>query len=320
MALKAIKIKKDIFCLMNKYAGSVSKIETELLLKYLFNCAKLDLYIGDFTVNETMEELYDSLISRRMSGEPVQYITGCAEFMGLDFVVTKDVLIPRPETEILVNEALDLCSSAPVRILDLCTGSGNIAISLAKLIPQAEIVATDISDAALKIAEKNVIRHNVSDRIKFCKGNLFNALVFDTLNSKPRNDSYFSVNSSIKQEYVVKNPKFDIIVCNPPYIKEEDLPLLQKEVRAEPKIALSGGKDGLDFYRIIAKESHRYLKENGSILTEIGFGQAQAVEDIFSSNSTYKIYKTIRDFNQIDRVITLQLVPGTVCKVRTLIP
>jgi len=322
MISKLTNTKKDIFYLINKHSCFISKVEAEMLLEYLFNCARIDLYARDFAVNETIEELYNSLVNRRMSGEPAQYITGCAEFMGLDFVVTKDVLIPRPETEILVNEALAVCSiPASGRILDLCTGSGNIAVSLAKLMPQAEIVATDVSDAALKIAEKNAVRHDVSDRIKFYKGNLFNALVFDTFSGKSRDKDRLSINAGIiEQENVVKNSKFDIIVCNPPYIKEEEFPLLQKEVRKEPEIALNGGKDGLDFYRIIAKEAYRYLKEGGSILVEIGFGQAQAVRDIFSSNNIYKIYKTIKDFNQIDRVVTLQIVPGAICKVSALIP
>jgi len=309
MVLKTVKIKKDVFYLMNKYAGFVSKVETEMLLEYLFNCARLDLYIGDFAVNETIEELYDALISRRMSGEPVQYIAGRAEFMELDFIVTKDVLIPRPETEILVNEALALCSmrSLPVRILDLCTGSGNIAISLAKLIPQAEIVATDASSAALKIAEKNMARHDVSDRIRLCKGNLFNALVFDASGGGSREDSRFGINSGISQECVVKSPKFDIIICNPPYIKEEEFPFLQREVREEPKIALNGGKDGLDFYRKIAKESPRYLKEGGSILIEIGLLQRRSVEDIFSSRNVFEIHKVIRDFAGIERAMWINL-------------
>ena len=309
MTVKTAKVKKDIFYLMNKYAGFVSKVETEMLLEYLFSCARLDLYIEKFTVNETIEELYDALISRRMSGEPVQYITGRAEFMELDFVVTKDVLIPRPETEILVNGTLALCSMRPLpaRILDLCTGSGNIAISLARSMPQAEIVATDASGAALKIAEKNVIRHDVSGRIRLCKGNLFNALVFDTSGGNPQNNGRFSINSGINQECVVKSPKFDIIVCNPPYIKEEEFPFLQREVREEPEMALNGGKDGLDFYRKIAKESHRYLKEGGSILIEIGLGQRQNVEDIFSSRNVFEIHKVIKDFAGIERTMWINL-------------
>jgi len=293
MKLKTADYKRDIFYLMNKYSGAISRVEAEMLLEYLFNCARSELYIKDFGINDTIEELYDLLIERRLGGEPVQYITGHAEFMGLDFIVTKDTLIPRPETEILVNEILALCSTcpersrgmryAPVRVLDLCTGSGNIAVSLAKLMPQAEITATDISEAALKIAEKNAERHDVSNRIKFYKGNAFNALVFDI------------------------NTKFDIIVCNPPYIKDEELPFLQKEVTREPAVALNGGKDGLGFYRVIAKEAHRYLEKGGSVLLEMGFGQKQAVEDIFSSSNIFEIYKVIRDFSGIERAVWINL-------------
>jgi len=284
MAIENKICKKDIFYLMDKYSGMVSGAETEMLLEYLFNCSRLDLYVKDLMISDTAEELYGSLINRRIRGEPVQYITGCAEFMGLDFVVTRDVLIPRPETEILVDEAaFGFNMGSAKKILDLCTGSGNIAVSLARLMPQAEIAATDISEAALKIAERNAARHDVNSRVMFYKGNLFNALMF------------------------AKNPKFDIIVCNPPYIKKDEIPYLQKEVRVEPEIALDGGVDGLDFYRMIAKEAHRYLAKGGSILLEIGFGQAGAVKDIFSLNNKYKTGKTIKDFNGIDRVIWINL-------------
>ncbi|MBU1911977.1 MAG: peptide chain release factor N(5)-glutamine methyltransferase [Candidatus Omnitrophica bacterium] len=282
MILKTADSKKDVFYLINKHSGVVSRAEAEILLEFLFNCEKLDLYVKEFIINKTIEELYDLLVSRRLSGEPAQYITGRAEFMGLGFIVTKDVLIPRPETEILVNEIVGARFIAP-KILDLCTGSGNIAVSLAKLIPQAEIIATDISENALKIAEKNAALHQASASIKFYKGNLFNALMF------------------------AENPKFDIIVCNPPYIKEADFPFLQKEVRLEPRIALNGGKDGLDFYRDTAKESRRYLKKGGSILLEIGFGQREAVEDIFLSHNIFDVYRIIRDFSGIERAIWINL-------------
>lgn len=279
MLLSVSRSKKNIFYLINKYPGVVPKVEKEMLLEYLFNCAKLDLYAGGLAVNDTIEELYDSLIERRIGGEPVQHITGHAEFMGLDFIVTKDTFIPRPETEILVNEICRGRFETAPYILDLCTGCGNIAVSLAKLIPEAEIVATDISESALRIAEKNAGRHNVSERIKFYKGNAFNALMF------------------------AKNPKFDIIICNPPYIKDAEIPFLQKEVAREPEIALNGGKDGLDFYRIIASQAHRYMEKRGSILLEIGFGQEKAVKDIFSSYSIFEIYKIVKDFNSIQRVM-----------------
>ncbi|PIP67736.1 MAG: protein-(glutamine-N5) methyltransferase, release factor-specific [Candidatus Omnitrophica bacterium CG22_combo_CG10-13_8_21_14_all_43_16] len=282
MILKTADSKKDIFYLINKYSRVISRVEAEMLLEFLFNCEKLDLYVRDFIINKTIEELYDMLASRRLNGESVQHITGRAEFMGLDFIVTKDVLIPRPETEILVNEILGAGFIAP-KILDLCTGSGNIAVSLAKSMPQAEIIATDISENALKIAEKNAVLHQASAGIKFYKGNLFNALMF------------------------AKNPKFDIIVCNPPYIKEAEIPFLQKEVRSEPLIALNGGKDGLDFYRDIAKESRKFLRKGSSILLEMGFGQREAIEDIFLSYNIFSIYRVIRDFSGIERAIWINL-------------
>lgn len=285
MITKIANSKKDIFYLINKHSKAITTVETEMLLEYLFNCTKLDLYTRNFYIDKTTEELYDSMVSRRLNKEPVQYITGCAGFMGLDFIVTRDVLIPRPETEILVNEAVSLISMrhASWRVLDLCTGCGNIAISIAKLMSQAEIVATDISENALNIAEKNAIRNQVNGRIKFCRGNLFNALVFE------------------------KNQKFDIIVCNPPYIKKADFPFLQYEVQEEPEMALNGGKDGLDFYRVIAKNLHKFLERGGKILLEIGFGQREAVEDIFSSYNIFEIYKVVKDFNKIDRVVCLKM-------------
>ncbi len=275
--------KKDIFYLINKYSGVISGVEAEMLLEYLFDCHRIDLYVKGFDVDETIEELYDSLISRRLNGEPVQYITGRAEFMGMDFIVTEDTLIPRPETEILVNEICRGGFQTLPYILDLCTGSGNIAVSLAGLMPNVEITALDISEPALRIAEKNATLHNVKDRITFYKGNLFNALMF------------------------AKITKFDIIVCNPPYVKTAEIPHLQKEVRKEPEIALNGGRDGLDFYRAIAKESQKYLKQGASILLEIGFGQKQAVIDIFSSYKIFGIHKIINDFSGIPRAIWINL-------------
>lgn len=285
MAVKNNICKKDIFYLMNKYSGAISIVERDMFLEYLFSCAKLDLYVKDFVISDAIEGLYDSLIERRIRGEPAQYITSRAEFMGMDFLVTKDTLIPRPETEILVNEiyaSMGRLETSPF-ILDLCAGSGNIAVSLAKLIPEAEVIATDISEDALKVAEKNAIRHRVDNRIKFYRGDLFNAFCF------------------------TKNPKFDIIACNPPYIKRAELAYLQKEVRREPGIALDGGEDGLDFYRVIASQSHRYLKKRGSILLEIGFGQKEAVKDIFTSCNIYEVKKIIRDFSSIERAIWINL-------------
>lgn len=276
--------KKDIFYLLDKYRDVISRQELEILLQYLLNCTKLQLYLGAFISGEDLESRLDSLIKRRISGEPIQYITGIAEFMGLDFMVSRGVFIPRPETELLVEEVLRSsgCFSS-ISILDLCTGSGNIGISMAKLMPCIKVIATDVSGQALETARKNSLKHKVDNRIKFYQGNLFDALIID------------------------KKQKFDIIGCNPPYIKEQDLDTLQKEIMFEPEIALNGGKDGLDFYRRIADSAHRYLNKKGAIILELGFGQAQEVMNIFSGINIYKIQEPVKDFAGIERVLWINL-------------
>jgi len=205
--------------------------------------------------------------------------------MGLDFVVNKDVFIPRPETEMLVWEVLEGTRGRGqgTRVLDLCTGSGNIAVSLAHALPDAEIVATDISGASLEIARKNATRHKVEKNITFYEGDLFKGLPLE------------------------KREKFDIIVCNPPYVKKADFEWLQEEVRCEPRRALYGGEDGLDFYRRIENEAPVYLREKGSIFLEIGFGQRDAILDIFGAKSIYRIYRVKRDFSDIDRIVWISL-------------
>lgn len=214
--------------------------------------------------------------------EPLQYIAGREQFMGLDFIVNKDVLIPRPETEILVNEVFRHAGHG-IKILDLCTGSGNIAISLAKMIEGAQIIATDISVSALDTARKNASIHGVDKQIEFYQGDLFQALPVD------------------------KRYKFDIIVCNPPYVKRADIDFLQEEVRCEPHHALDGGIDGLDFYRRLAEAAQDFLAPGGSLFLEMGFDQAQDVANIFNSKRAFKIKKIKEDLAGIDRVVWISL-------------
>ncbi len=267
--------------LMNKYSDLISQVETELLLSSIFRCSREELYINNMIIDREIEALYDSLIQRRLSGEPLQYITGSSRFMGLDFFVTRDVFIPRPETEDLVNEVL-LCKKDNPKILDLCTGCGNIAVSLAHLIDQTGIVATDISGPALEIAYKNSVIHKLDERVRFYKGDLFAALPLD------------------------KKYKFDIIVCNPPYIKDCEIEGLQKELGSEPRIALDGGPTGLEFYRRIRRSCSDYLEKDGSLFLEIGYGQIEAVKEIFARD-IYKIRKVTKDFRGIERVIWIGL-------------
>ena len=183
------------------------------------------------------------LIERRAQREPLQYITGRQEFWGLDFMVTPDVLIPRPETELIVETALAACQdrSRPLTIIDLCTGSGCIAISLAKELPAARIFATDTSAKALAVARENARRHGVSDRIRFLEGDLFGPL-----------------------EELDLQGQVDIIVSNPPYVPSGDRPALQPEVRDyEPELALFAGPEGTEIHRRIIGTAPRFLKKNG---------------------------------------------------------
>src|SRR3989338_5645846 len=199
--------------------------------------------------------------------------------MGLEFRVGPGVFIPRPETELLVEKAVELGSR--VKVLDLGTGSGCIAISLAKFLSDAEITAMDISPAAIGIARDNAIFHGVAKKIRFNIGDLF--LTHDT-----------------------KHTTHDIIVSNPPYIPSADIDTLQPELGYEPRLALDGGKDGMDFYRAIYGGAGEYLKQDGFLIIEIGYGQSEAVKRIFEQGDNFTVKEVIRDYNNIDRVMVLK--------------
>ena len=234
--------------------------------------------------NEVTKEQRDNFvknIKRLISGEPLQYITGVQEFMKLNFIVNKDVLIPQPDTEILVEEVIKIANKMenPI-ILDLCTGSGAIAVSLAKNVPNAKIIATDISKKALEIAKYNAKLNGVLNSIDFIESNLFNK---------------------------IKNIKFDVIVSNPPYIATNEIQKLPKDVRQEPVIALDGGKDGLDFYRKIYDKGNEFLNRQGYICVEIGYNQREAVKRIIEKKQRYVETYCIKDLCENDRVIVTQI-------------
>ena len=216
-------------------------------------------------------------VQRLIDGTPLQYITKKQEFMGLKFYVDENVLIPQPDTEILVENAINQINKEikKIKILELCTGSGCIAISLAKYIENIEIVAIDISEEALKIAKKNAKNNEVEEKIQFLKSDMFENI----------------------------NQEFDIIVSNPPYIETQVIKTLSKEVQNEPIIALDGGKDGLEFYKIIAKESYKYLNSNGYIMVEIGYNQRKNVINLFENTKQYKEIVAIKDLGLNDRII-----------------
>ena len=235
-----------------------------------------------------------ALARKRRSGVPLQYLTGKQEFMGLDFEVGPQVLIPRPDTEILVEEAIsDLKNRGALSILDIGTGSGAIAVSLAKYLPLSNVYAVDISKDAIEMARKNAESNGVSQRIDFLLGNLF-------------------------EPFELIGEKVDVLVSNPPYIPAGDIDSLQREVAVyEPRGALDGGLDGLDFYRTIVEKAQRFLKNGGMIYLEVGSGQADAVENLLKKvkcggESCYNNILRIKDLAGIERVVKASLRPDKI--------
>ena len=252
----------------------------ELLLAHLLKKRRLDLYLEfERELDEATLEKLREMVRRRVAGEPLQYITGEAEFCGLKFAVDRRALIPRPETELLVEPAVEGVRSqeSGVRIIDLCTGSGCIAVALAKRLPEAEIFATDASADALALAEENAKRHEVEKRIRFLQSDLLEVLP-DSLT-------------------------VDAIVSNPPYIASGDWAKLPKEVREfEPKQALDGGNDGLDFYRRIVGNARRFLLPKGTLCLELGDGQCPAVSRLCAENG-WTVERSVKDLQGKDRVL-----------------
>ena len=257
--------------------------EAELLFTDILNCSRQSLYLDkDILLDKTKSYLASGVLRRRMQGEPIQYILGKAEFMGLEFKVAPDVFIPRPETEILVEAVINIVQSSEFKvqsILDLGTGSGCIAVSVIKFLPGVKVTAADISESAIKIARLNAMLNNV--QIDFLLSDLFD-------NYEPRTMNY------------------ELIISNPPYICTAEIEALQPEVKYEPRMALAGGEDGLDFYRRIIKESPAYLKKGGFLIMEMGFNQKDAIKNIFQKSGYFEIINSIKDYNNIDRVIIAQ--------------
>lgn len=257
-------------------------LKSRLLMQYILNKSRQYLLTHDNEeLTKTQEKAYFENIEKISKGIPLQHITHSQEFMKMNFYVNEDVLIPRPDTEILVEEVINICKKKRnVKILDMCTGSGVIAISLAKYIKNSEITAVDISPSALRVAKLNAKNNEVEDKITFIESDLF---------------------QNIKKE------KYDIIVSNPPYIKKEVIKLLDKEVQKEPYIALDGGKDGLDFYRKIINQGFEYLKFNGYLCLEIGYNQKEEVIDIINSEEKYSNVYAKKDLAGNDRIIIAEI-------------
>ncbi|MBR4670508.1 MAG: peptide chain release factor N(5)-glutamine methyltransferase [Butyrivibrio sp.] len=254
-----------------------AKLDARLLLEYACGTDHSTLYAHpDREVADSEQQKYNELLSRREKREPVAYILGKWDFMGLSFNVSKDVLIPEQDTEVLVEEALRYCEDK-MRILDLCTGSGCIALSLLNYTNETTAVCTDISEAALNMAKENADSLGFSDRAEFIETDLF-----------PEK----------------KIGKFDVIVSNPPYIETEVIKTLAPEVKDyEPKLALDGSADGLEFYRRIVAGAGEFLFSSGYLIMEIGYDQAEAVKALLTENGNYHDIEVIKDYAGNDRVI-----------------
>lgn len=265
-----------------------SELDARLLLEYICHTDRNDLLVhGDREVSSEDESKYLEWISKRASHIPLQYITGVQEFMGLEFDVNEHVLIPRQDTEILVEEIMkDLHDGT--KILDMCTGSGCILISLLSFSNDCEGVGVDISTDALDVAKRNADKllslKQDTTKFSFIASDLF-AYFYDIIE---------------KGEEV---EKFDVIVSNPPYICSDVIPTLMEEVRLyEPIRALDGAEDGLFFYRKITEQSRRFLQSGGKLFYEIGYDQGEAVKEIMEA-SGFKDIKVVKDFAGLDRVV-----------------
>jgi len=254
--------------------------EAEILFTEVLDCDKMDLFLNkEYFLAKDQSTRITKALKRRINSEPMQYILGRLEFFGLEFEVDRNVFIPRQETEILVETAIKIVQRTAYsvrRILDLGTGSGCIAISLAKFLKGAKIFATDISHKALEVARVNALLNNAE--VSFLQSDLFS-------------------------NYELRTKNYELIISNPPYIPTHEIDTLQPEIKYEPRIALNGGQDGLDFYRRIIAQSPSYLNECGFLILEMGFNQREVVENILQQSGNFKIVEVVKDYSGIDRVI-----------------
>ena len=260
------------------HGAETPRLDAEVLLSHLLREKRIYLYVH-FDQPLTADELarYRELVKRRVAGEPVAYICGEKEFMGLAFKVTPSVLVPQPDTETLVEAAIErLRGKKSPQIAHICTGSGAIALALAHYLPETSVAATDISADAVSIAKENAEKLGLSERVQFFEGDLLAPLAGET---------------------------FDAIVSNPPYIPGADIEGLPREVRAEPRLALDGGADGLDFYRRLVGESAALLNDGGFLAVECGDTQAGAIAEMATDG--FGKTEIIRDLADKERVVVL---------------
>ena len=264
------------------------RLSAELLLAHALGCSRMALYTGyEQTPPAAQVEMFRSLVKRRKDHEPVAYLTGKAWFYSMELCVSSDVLIPRPDTETLVEQAITALrngSSPQPRVLDLCTGSGCAALAIAKNCPTAQIVATDISPAAVAVAQANALQVGLSERVVFRQGDLFGALLAD-------------------------DAPFDLITANPPYISTDLIDALAPEIsRHEPRLALDGGDDGLQIVRRIIEGAPEHLAAGGWLLMETAFDQTQQVSELVMRTGRFESPRVILDAARNPRCVVARLI------------
>ena len=257
-------------------------VKARLLLQDTLNKSRQYLLVHDTDqVNDKDLKKYFINIEKVKQGTPIEHITHIKEFMKMNFYVNENVLIPRQDTEILVEEAIKIAKRINAKkILDLCTGSGAIAVSIAKYVKDSEVTATDISKEALRVAKKNATNNEVQNQITFIESDLFEKIA---------------------------NTKFDMIISNPPYIRKDIIKKLTKDVQSEPIIALDGGYDGLDFYRKITNQAYEYLKFGGYLCLEIGYDQKKSVTELIELEEKYTNTYSKKDLYDNDRIIVTKV-------------
>ena len=266
--------------LLMKSGSPDSRLEAEILLRHVMKIDRATMFSNlENILDSKQENDIAELVQRRLANEPLSYITGTREFYSLDFQITSDVLIPRQETETLVDEVIKIAKENPLKIVDVGTGSGAIAIALAVNLPLAKIIATDISVDALHVAESNTKMNDVFSRINLKQGNLLDVL----------------------------DEKVDVIVSNPPYIPSDQIEHLQPEVKKEPHIALDGGSDGLEYIRQLIGNCSEKLNDNGHIFIEIDPSQSEEVLEIADTHFPDARTAIIKDLSQDNRVLSIHL-------------
>jgi release factor glutamine methyltransferase len=280
---------KNVFNLLKTAEGflkskgiSEPRSDAQVVLSFVLSVKRSELPLAS-NLRPTFEQIskFKEYIFRRSEGEPVSYIIGFAGFMGLEFKVNNSVLIPRPETEVLVEKVLEFASTRDkMSVLDLCTGSGCIAVALAKLGKFDHITASDISESAIKIAKENAEIHNSAIDINFVKSDIFDGISGDI---------------------------FDIIVSNPPYVSDEEYGVLKSELKYEPKDALTAKNNGLFFYKEISDKARKYLKRDGVIFLELNANKVHEIRSVFLENHKYKNIKVVKDYAGLSRVLKVEV-------------